>query len=68
MTRGVPDWLMRPHQSSLTWTALAAGQTEGGLQGAAAHLHVQGTTVHRLAPQYLADISPGASYTIAAVQ
>ena len=40
---GVPDRSMRPHHpGSYIWTALAGGQTEGGLQGAAVYL--QGTT------------------------
>ena len=39
---GVPDWSTRPHHPGLIQTALAAGQTEGGLQASAAHL--QGTT------------------------
>ena len=44
------------HHPGLTWTALAASQTESGLQGAAAHL--QG-----LAHQYLADLLSGTGPT-----
>ena len=62
---GVPDRSTRPHRPGLTWTALAAGQTEGGLQGATTHL--QGTT-------WLGTSVPGGpsvlvpAHTITAVQ
>ena len=63
---GVPDWSIRPRHPGLTWTALAASQTEGGLQGAAADL--QSTRLHGLAPPYLVDLVLVPAHTVTAVQ